>query len=175
MDIVTNHTADVIQLEGHVGYRNKRDFPYRDVNGQAFDDSDYAFAGQDDYTFPEVDETSFPYVPTVPADEADAKTPAWLNDPLLYHNRGNTSFSGENSLYGDFFGLDDLFTERRDVVRGLADVYASWIERYRIDGIRIDTARRVNAAFFRQWLPRVRAACSLLPLRPACSLLAGAP
>ena len=39
MDIVTNHTADVIQLEGNAGYRNKRDFPYRDVNGQAFDDS----------------------------------------------------------------------------------------------------------------------------------------
>ena len=35
MDIVTNHTADVIQLEGNAGYRNKRDFPYRDVNGAA--------------------------------------------------------------------------------------------------------------------------------------------
>ncbi|MEZ5478079.1 MAG: hypothetical protein R3E95_11540 [Thiolinea sp.] len=28
------------------------------------------------------------------------------------HNRGN-SFTGENSVYGDFFGLDDLFTERK--------------------------------------------------------------
>ncbi|HZD17615.1 MAG TPA: alpha-amylase family glycosyl hydrolase, partial [Actinomycetota bacterium] len=106
MDIVTNHTADVIQLEGNAGYRNKRDFPYRDVNGDPFDDADFAYHGQTDYTFPEVDETSFPYTPVVPAGETNAKNPGWLNDPLLYHNRGNTSFTGENSLYGDFFGLD---------------------------------------------------------------------
>ncbi len=42
MDIITNHTADVIQLEGNAGYRNKTDFPYRDANGVAFDDADYA-------------------------------------------------------------------------------------------------------------------------------------
>ena len=44
MDVVTNHTADVIELLGNAGYRNKRDFPYRDVNGVEFDDSDYAYA-----------------------------------------------------------------------------------------------------------------------------------
>jgi glycosidase len=155
MDIVTNHTADVIQLEGHVGYRNKRDFPYRDVNGEAFDDSDHAFAGQADYTFPEVDETSFPYVPTVPADEANAKVPAWLNDPLLYHNRGNTSFSGENSLYGDFFGLDDLWTERREVVEGMVDIYSFWIEEFGVDGFRIDTTKHVNLEFWQVFGPEI--------------------
>ena len=35
--------------------------------------------------------------------------PDWLNVPIYYHNRGNSTFSGESSLYGDFFGLDDLF------------------------------------------------------------------
>ena len=155
MDIVTNHTADVIQLEGHTGYRNKRDFPYRDVNGVAFDDSDYAYAGQADYTFPEVDESSFPYVPTVPAGETDAKTPAWLNDPLLYHNRGNTSFSGENSLYGDFFGLDDLWTERREVVEGMVDIYSFWIEEFGVDGFRIDTTKHVNLEFWQVFGPEI--------------------
>ena len=116
MDIVTNHTADVVQLEGNVGYRNKTDFPYLDVADQPFDDSQFAYFGQDPYTFPDVDDTSFPYVPTVPAGEENAKNPAWLNDPLLYHNRGDSSFAGENSLYGDFFGLDDLWTERKEVV-----------------------------------------------------------
>ena len=53
MDVVTNHTADVIELLDNAGYRNKRDFPYRDVNGVEFDDSDYAYAGQSDYTFPD--------------------------------------------------------------------------------------------------------------------------
>ena len=155
MDIVTNHTADVIQLEGHTGYRNKRDFPYRDVNGVAFDDSDYAYAGQADYTFPEVDASSFPYVPTVPAGETDAKDPAWLNDPLLYHNRGNTSFSGENSLYGDFFGLDDLWTERREVVEGMVDIYSFWIEEFGVDGFRIDTTKHVNLEFWQVFGPEI--------------------
>ena len=47
--------------------------------------------------------TSFPYLPTfrTQADET-AKTPAWLNDPTMYHNRGTSTFTGENSEYGDF-------------------------------------------------------------------------
>ena len=43
--------------------------------------------------------------------EQNLKVPAWLNDTRYYHNRGDTTFTGENSQYGDFFGLDDLFTE----------------------------------------------------------------
>jgi glycosidase len=86
MDIVTDHSADVIQLEGNAGYRNTSDFPYTDVNGEPFDDRDYAYSGQPGYTFPEVDATSFPYTPVVPP--GPTKNPAWLNDPLLYHNRG---------------------------------------------------------------------------------------
>jgi len=155
MDIVTNHTADVIQLEGNAGYRNKRDFPYRDVNGEPFDDSDYAYSGQPDYTFPEVDATSFPYTPVVPPGEEDAKSPGWLNDPLLYHNRGNTSFTGENSLDGDFFGLDDLWTERREVVEGMIDIYSFWIEEFGVDGFRIDTTKHVNMEFWQKFGPDI--------------------
>ena len=155
MDVVTNHTADVIQLEGHTGYRNKRDFPYRDVNGEPFDDSDYAYYGQPDYTFPEVDESSFPYVPTIPPGEENSKNPDWLNDPLLYHNRGNTSFTGENSLYGDFFGLDDLWTERREVVEGMIDIYSFWIEEFGVDGFRIDTTKHVNLEFWQKFGPDI--------------------
>ena len=158
MDIVTNHTADVIQLEGNAGYRNKRDFPYRDVNGQPFDDSDYAYAGQSDYTFPEVDAGSFPYTPTLPAGDENAKNPAWLNDPLLYHNRGDTSFTGENSLYGDFFGLDDLWTERREVVQGMIDIYSFWINEFGVDGFRIDTTKHVNMEFWQVFGPEILAA-----------------
>jgi glycosidase len=154
MDIVTNHTADVIQLEGNAGYRNKAAFPYLDANGQPFDDSDYAYSGQPDYTFPEVTTSSFPYVPTVPADEPP-KNPAWLNDPLLYHNRGNTSFSGENSLYGDFFGLDDLWTERREVVEGMVDIYSFWIDEFGVDGFRIDTTKHVNMEFWQRFGPAI--------------------
>ena len=156
MDVVTNHTADIIQLEGNAGYRNKAAFPYLDVNGQPFDDSPLAYSGQPDYTFPEVDTGSFPYVPVVPPGEAP-KNPAWLNDPLLYHNRGNTSFSGENSLYGDFFGLDDLWTERREVVEGMVDIYSFWIDEFGVDGFRIDTTKHVNMEFWQRFGPAILA------------------
>ena len=41
---------------------------------------------------------------------------------------------------------------------GLADVFAGWITRYRIDGFRIDTARHVEPGFFVDWVPRILAA-----------------
>ena len=158
MDIVTNHTADVVQLEGNAGYRNKTDFPYTDVNGQPFDDSEFAYSGQADYTFPEVDLTSFPYAPFLPDGEEDAKNPGWLNDPLLYHNRGDSSFVGENSLYGDFFGLDDLWTERRELVEGMIDIFTFWIEEFDVDGFRIDTTKHVNIEFWQKFGPDILAA-----------------
>jgi glycosidase len=157
MDIVTNHTADVIQLEGNAGYRNKTDFPYTDVNGQAFDDSDFAYAGQPDHTFPEVDASSFPYQPVLPPGSEDAKNPAWLNDTTMYHNRGDTSFTGENSLHGDFFGLDDLWTERREVVEGMVDIYSYWIDEFGVDGFRIDTTKHVNLEFWQVFGPAILA------------------
>jgi glycosidase len=153
MDIVTNHTADVIQLLGNAGYRNTQDFPYRDVSGEPFDDRDYAYAGQADYTFPEVNLNSFPYTPVAPP--SPVKNPAWLNDPLLYHNRGNTSFTGENSLYGDFFGLDDLWTERKEVVDGMVDIYSYWIREFGVDGFRIDTTKHVNMQFWQVFGPAI--------------------
>ncbi len=158
MDIVTNHTADVIQLEGNAGYRNKTDFPYTDVNGQPFDDSDFAYFGQPDYSFPTVDASSFPYNPIVPSGETNAKNPPWLNDPLLYHNRGDSSFTGESSLYGDFFGLDDLWTERKEVVDGMIDVFTYWIQTYGVDGFRIDTTKHINIEFWRKFGPDILAA-----------------
>jgi pullulanase-type alpha-1,6-glucosidase len=158
MDVVTNHTADVIQLEGNAGYRNKTDFPYRDVNGDPFDDSDFAYYGQLNYTFPEVNTDSFPYNPIVPAGEVTAKNPAWLNDPLLYHNRGDSSFQGENSLYGDFFGLDDLWSERKEVVDGMIDIFTFWIENFGVDGFRIDTTKHANMEFWQVFGPDILAA-----------------
>ena len=42
---------------------------------------------------------------------------------------------------GDFVGLDDLFTEHPRVVDGMIEIYGSWIDRFGVDGFRIDTAR----------------------------------
>jgi glycosidase len=152
LDVVVNHTADVIRLAG--GYSNAS---YRDCGGRRFDPARYAAAKR----FPCLRAAGMPRVPTLPAGEGDAKRPAWLNDVLRYHNRGDIDFGSCSETcfeQGDFFGLDDLFTEQPAVMAGLADVYASWIRRFNVDGFRIDTARHVNAAFFRLWVPRILAA-----------------
>jgi alpha-amylase len=154
-DIITNHTADVIDYrEGHrPPYVSKDQEPYRTASGAPFDDRDYAGTGG----FPPLDpEASFPYTPFNPPD-APVKVPAWLNDVTLYHNRGNTTFVGENSLYGDFFGLDDLFTEHPRVVQGMTDIYEAWIRDFGIDGFRIDTMKHVNDEFWQRFGPDVLA------------------
>ena len=87
-----------------------------------------------------------------PAEE-NLKVPAWLNDLTMYHNRGDTTFTGEDSQYGDFFGLDDLFTERPEVVDGMIDIYQTWVEDFDIDGFRIDTMKHVNDEFWQKFGP----------------------
>ena len=153
-DIITNHTADVIGYEegARQPYVSKDVEPYRTASGEPFDDRDYAGTG----TFPPLDpEVSFPYTPVLEPGEEDLKVPAWLNDVTLYHNRGDTTFVGENSLYGDFFGLDDLFTEHPTVVEGLIEVYKTWIADFGIDGFRIDTMKHVNDEFWQRFGPEV--------------------
>ena len=81
--------------------------------------------------------------------------PNWLNDPIYYHNRGSSTFSGESSRYGDFAGLDDLYTEHPRVVDGMIDIYKSWITRFGIDGFRIDTAKHVNPEFWQRFVPEM--------------------
>ncbi|WP_232548329.1 alpha-amylase family glycosyl hydrolase [Propioniciclava soli] len=152
LDIITNHTADVIaRAEGRNAYVGKAIEPYTDAAGEPFDDRDFINA-----EFPELDaETSFPYTPVFPnPEDATVKVPGWLNDPTLYHNRGNSTYSGESDTYGDFAGLDDLFTERREVVDGMSDIYASWIG-FGVDGFRIDTVKHVNLEFWQQFGPRM--------------------
>lgn len=160
MDIIANHTADVIGYRGgKTAYRSKRDAPYRDAAGQVFDERRVAYNGLNDpASFPALSaERSFPYVPIVPAAEAQAKNPAWLNDVTLYHNRGNSTFKGEDAVLGDFVGLDDLFTEHPRVVQGLIDIFGHWLEAGGVDGFRIDTAKHVNAEFWQAFIPALRA------------------
>jgi glycosidase/predicted alpha/beta superfamily hydrolase len=159
LDIIVNHTADVIQYQGGItAYVPKSVAPYRDANGRPFDEQVVAFNGLNSpAAFPRLSaERSFAYVPIVPPAEHDAKNPAWLNNPIYYHNRGNSVFSGENSLHGDFFGLDDVFTEHPEVVSGFVEIYRHWLEEFKVDGFRIDTAKHVNVEFWQAFAPAIR-------------------
>lgn len=153
-DVITNHTADVIgNAENTYGYLSKGAFPYLSADGTPFDDSDYAAGDRSDGTkkFPKVTAASFPRTPTVPAGRKDAKVPAWLNDPTMYHNRGDSTFAGESADQGDFSGLDDLWTERPEVVTGMEKIYEKWVRDFAIDGFRIDTVKNVDLPFWTQW------------------------
>ena len=159
MDIVINHTADVIQFaDGDYAYRSKAAAPFRDAEGRPFDDRAFAFNGLNDpAAFPALSaERSFPHVPVVPEGEKNVKNPAWLNDVTLYHNRGNSTFEGESSVYGDFGGLDDVFTEHPRVVKGFIEIFTQWLEAG-VDGYRIDTVKHVNPEFWQAFSPAIRA------------------
>jgi neopullulanase len=131
MDIITNHSADVIRYREcpttSCSYRRRADYPEK------------------------------AYTPFVPKAEARVKTPAWMNDVKWYHNRGDTTFEGESSTMGDFVGLDDFATEDPRVVQGFIDVYGGWIDKYGIDGFRIDTAKHVNPEFWTVFVPAMQA------------------
>jgi len=119
LDVVTNHTGDVIKYLGNS-----------------------------------------PYIPT---ESKKLKNPAWLNDLNNYHNVGDVSScwgNGNCTKLGDFYGLDDLATEKPVVYRGWADVYGEWISKYGISGFRVDTARHVDDRFFKNWSPLIKATAS---------------
>ncbi|MBB5957728.1 glycosidase [Saccharothrix tamanrassetensis] len=145
-DIVANHTADLIDYaEGRHEYVPTSAVPYLDPAGNPVDIS--AIAGQKD--FPKL---TAPYTPVV----RGKKSPGWLNDPSLYHNRGDSTFSGESNQYGDFFGLDDLMTEHPTVVAGMKRIFTSWIDTLGIDGYRVDTVKHVNIEFWQALAPHVK-------------------
>lgn len=161
MDIITNHTADVIQYRnGDYTYRSLADYPYSTIGGPGGERINEGFAGDAVRTaenFAKLTNPNYAYDVYVPKDERGVKVPAWLNDPIYYHNRGNSSFRGEDSNYGDFSGLDDLFTEHPSVVGGMIEIFGSWIDRFGIDGFRIDTARHVNPEFWQVFVPAMKA------------------
>ncbi|MFM2099189.1 MAG: hypothetical protein RLZZ366_728, partial [Pseudomonadota bacterium] len=129
MDIITNHTADIIKYRECTicTYRSRADYP------------DHA------------------YTPYIPKGLEHAKVPDWLNDISLYHNRGNSTFEGESSTMGDFVELDDVKTEEPRAVAGFIHIYGAWIDKYGVDGFRVDTAKHVNPEFWARFVPAMRA------------------
>lgn len=132
MDIITNHTADVIYFDECKG---KEDCEYRTY-------SDYPKWG---------------YEPKIPKGEENIKKPAWLNDVKYYTNRGNSAWWGESAVHGDFAGLDDIDTKNPEVAHKFVEIYADWIAKYKIDGFRIDTVKHVDPSFWNIFIPAIKA------------------
>ena len=161
MDIVVNHTADVIQLaecsnQLDCPYRSIADYPYQRRGGVSGAPINSGFRGEKDGSpanFARLRDPNYAYTVRIPPGERNVKVPAWLNDPIYYHNRGNSTFRGESSTMGDFSSLDDVFTENPRVVRGMIDIFGAWIDKYGVDGFRIDTAQHVNPELWQQFVP----------------------
>lgn len=138
-DIITNHTADVIKYEEC----HDPDGTYQDGIDRCAYKSLEDVANGDTYT------------PFVPTGEENVKVPAWLNDTRYYHNQGDSTFSGENSVYGDFVGLDDLATSNQAVIDGMIDIFKNIVTDFQPDGFRIDTVKHVHTEFWQQFAPAI--------------------
>lgn len=174
LDIIVNHTADVIQYRecphGGCPFRSRADYPFQTRGDAHGDRINAGFLGvgpghQTAANFAKLTRPDYAYTPYIPAGKEHLKVPDWLNDPIYYHNRGNTTFSGPSAEPGDFAGLDDLMTENPRVVRGFVDIFGGWIDRFHVDGFRVDTAKYVNREFWRTFVPAMlaRAAADGIP------------
>ena len=104
LDIITNHTADVIQYRECPGapcpYRSRARLSlYAPRAAWRASAINPGFAGdaaeqQNAGNFAKLTRPDYAYTPFVPAAEARIKVPAWLNEPIYYHNRGNSDFLG---------------------------------------------------------------------------------
>ena len=149
-DIITNHTADVIDYQaGQYAYIYQGGRPYKDAAGRL---QRPRLCGRRHLPGARPGD-----VLPVPADlpdrgRRDGQGAGLAERSDLYHNRGNATFDGEGSVYGDFVGLDDLFTEHPTVRDGMIDIYKYWAE-FGIDGFRIDTVKHVNIEFWQKFAP----------------------
>ena len=119
-DIITNHTADVIDYEeGQYSYVDKATAPYRDAAGDAVRPG--RRTPGDAAPFPALDAaTSFPYTPVLTPEDADRQGAGVAQRPDAATTTAATRPSrASRSTYGDFVGLDDLFTEHPDGRRRL--------------------------------------------------------
>lgn len=94
-------------------------------------------------------------VPATPPGLENIKKPDWLNKISNYHNIGNSGSNGATDITGDFFGLDDLATEKPEVLAGWTALWSDWIKKYQLDGFRVDTARHVDQAFWNSFIPTI--------------------
>jgi alpha-amylase len=94
----------------------------------------------------------------IPTGKESAKNPSFLNKITNYHNQGNSTFAGDSIVTGDFYGLDDLATKNPEVIQGFIDIWSYWINRFDIDGLRIDTYKHVDSIFWKSVLPKIKQA-----------------
>ncbi|NRA68213.1 MAG: alpha-glucosidase C-terminal domain-containing protein [Pseudobacteriovorax sp.] len=74
--------------------------------------------------------------------------PEWFTEP------SSCSSQGDPEIFCSLAGLPDFDHRRKDVRDYLVDLHQRWIDRFDIDGIRMDTVKHVDPLYFKnQWIP----------------------
>jgi alpha-amylase len=77
--------------------------------------------------------------------------PWWFNEP------SHCQSYGPAEIFCPLAGLPDFDHRQPDVRDYLVDAHRAWLQRFRIDGIRMDTVKHVDPNYFAQdWLPAMR-------------------
>ncbi len=95
------------------------------------------------------------YNAEIPEKFKHARNPGFLNNIENYICRGPWDSTREGLMKGDPFGLDKLNLAKKDVYNGLIKIYEDWIDKYHIDGFRIDSAKHCTKEFFNRFIPPI--------------------
>ncbi|MEM0910777.1 MAG: alpha-amylase family glycosyl hydrolase [Pseudomonadota bacterium] len=139
-DIITNHTADIIKFEE---CHNEQGLFIDEESPKCPFKTEAQLSAGDTYT------------PFILEDEKNAKVPAWLNDIAIYNNQGDSTWSGESVITGDFSGLDDIDTGLPEVQQNMIEVFNNLISEFKPDGFRIDTVKHVDLSFWQVFGPAI--------------------
>ena len=124
-DIITNHTADVIDYAGadSTATSARTTEPYRDAAGQRVRRPRLRRAAAPSPS--STPATSFPYTPVFRADgrRGPSRSRPGSTTRRIYHNRGDSTFAGESSTYGDFSASTTCSPSSPRSSTGMDDIY----------------------------------------------------
>ena len=77
--------------------------------------------------------------------------PEWFHDP-------RTSLKlGSPEIFAPLAGLPDFNHRNPEAAEYLLDLHTQWVERFKFDGIRMDTVKHVEPWYFRYWINGIKA------------------
>ena len=131
LDIVCNHSGDLISGDSSAGYPTYKAPP----NGYVMHYNNVA----NQHAPP------FNITNAVPA--------AFTS---IFHTNGVIgNFSDPEQIIGELSNLDDFNTETTYVRTNMVNIYTNWVGRADFDGFRVDTVKHVDMGFWQYWCPQL--------------------
>jgi len=77
--------------------------------------------------------------------------PDWFHDPRT------SAKLGSPDIFAPLAGLPDFNHRNPEAAEYLLDLHTQWVERFKFDGIRMDTVKHVEPWYFRYWINGIKA------------------